>query len=41
MPHIESAKPDPRFMRRAIREARRNLDRPDGGPFGACIVKDG
>lgn len=33
--------PDTRFMRRAIREARRNLDRPDGGPFGACVVKDG
>ncbi|MCU0244098.1 MAG: nucleoside deaminase [Acidobacteria bacterium] len=33
--------PDTRFMRRAIREARRNLIRPDGGPFGACVVKDG
>jgi guanine deaminase len=33
--------PDRRFMRRAVREARRNLVRPDGGPFGACIVKDG
>jgi guanine deaminase len=30
-----------RFMARAIREARKNLLRPDGGPFGACIVKDG
>jgi tRNA(Arg) A34 adenosine deaminase TadA len=30
-----------RFMRRAIREARKNLARPEGGPFGACIVKDG
>jgi tRNA(Arg) A34 adenosine deaminase TadA len=28
-------------MARAIREARKNLIRPDGGPFGACIVKDG
>jgi tRNA(Arg) A34 adenosine deaminase TadA len=28
-------------MDRAIREARKNLVRPDGGPFGACIVKDG
>ncbi len=37
----EHERPDPRFMRRAIREARRNLARPDGGPFGACIVKDG
>jgi len=33
--------PDPRFMRRAIREARKNLARRDGGPFGACIVRDG
>jgi len=30
-----------RFMRKAIREGRKNLARPDGGPFGACIVKDG
>jgi guanine deaminase len=29
------------FMARAIREARKNLVRLDGGPFGACIVKDG
>src|SRR5512139_258169 len=28
-------------MKRAIAEARKNLVRPDGGPFGACIVKDG
>lgn len=35
------APPDRRFMDRAIREARKNLVRPDGGPFGACIVKDG
>ena len=33
--------PERRFMIRAIREARRNLVRPDGGPFGACVVKDG
>ena len=32
---------DSRFMKKAISEARRNLVRPDGGPFGACIVKDG
>src|SRR5512141_705961 len=32
---------DRRFMIRAMREARRNVSRPDGGPFGACIVKDG
>jgi guanine deaminase len=35
------AGPEKRFMARAIREARKNLVRPDGGPFGACIVKDG
>jgi guanine deaminase len=35
------ASPQRRFMDRAIREARKNLVRPDGGPFGACIVKDG
>jgi tRNA(Arg) A34 adenosine deaminase TadA len=32
---------EPRFMSRAIREARKNLARLDGGPFGACIVKEG
>jgi tRNA(Arg) A34 adenosine deaminase TadA len=36
-----SAVPDRRFMIRAIREARRNLVQLDGGPFGACVVKDG
>jgi guanine deaminase len=35
------AAPDRRFMARAIREAGKNLVRPAGGPFGACIVKDG
>ena len=33
--------PGRRFMIRAVREARMNLARPDGGPFGACVVKDG
>jgi len=33
--------PGRQFMIRAIREARKNLVRPDGGPFGACIVRDG
>jgi len=28
-------------MRRAIREARRNLRTLEGGPFGACVVRDG
>jgi len=34
-------RPGERFMREAIQEARKNLARPDGGPFGAAIVKDG
>jgi guanine deaminase len=29
------------FMRLAIKEAYKNLKSFDGGPFGACIVKDG
>ncbi len=33
--------PERGFMNKAIREARKNFVRPDGGPFGACIVKDG
>jgi len=36
---ISAPRPGP--MRKAVAEARKNLDRPDGGPFGACIVKDG
>jgi tRNA(Arg) A34 adenosine deaminase TadA len=28
-------------MIRAVREARKNFVRPEGGPFGACIVKEG
>ena len=28
-------------MRRALAEARRNLVRADGGPFGACILRGG
>lgn len=28
-------------MRRALAEARRNLRRGDGGPFGACILRGG
>jgi tRNA(Arg) A34 adenosine deaminase TadA len=30
-----------RFMRRAIELARENVQRRNGGPFGAVIVKDG
>jgi guanine deaminase len=33
--------PRPGPMRKAVAEARKNLARTDGGPFGACIVKDG
>jgi tRNA(Arg) A34 adenosine deaminase TadA len=29
-----------RFMKLAIKEARKNLKTMDGGPFGACIVKN-
>jgi len=32
---------DAGWMRRALAEARGNLARPDGGPFGACIVRNG
>lgn len=32
---------EPAPMRRAIEEARLNLERNEGGPFGACIVRDG
>lgn len=28
-------------MRRALAEARRNLRRADGGPFGACVLRGG
>jgi len=30
-----------KFMRLAIKEARKNIKRMEGGPFGACIVKNG
>jgi len=33
--------PKPEFMRLAVREARKNFRTLAGGPFGACIVKDG
>jgi guanine deaminase len=33
--------PDKRFMELAIHEAGKNLKAVGGGPFGACIVKDG
>ncbi|RJO63665.1 MAG: nucleoside deaminase [Candidatus Omnitrophota bacterium] len=29
------------YMKRAISEARKNLKTMEGGPFGACIVKNG
>jgi tRNA(Arg) A34 adenosine deaminase TadA len=30
-----------KFMLLAVRQAARNLKKPDGGPFGACIVRKG
>ena len=30
-----------KFMKLAIKEARKNIKTMDGGPFGACIVKNG
>jgi len=36
-----TARPDPKYMRLAIAEARKNLKSLEGGPFGACIVKAG
>jgi len=30
-----------KFMRLAIQEARKNLRSLEGGPFGACIIKNG
>jgi tRNA(Arg) A34 adenosine deaminase TadA len=38
---VRKPRPDVRFMALAIAEARKNLAKPDGGPFGACVVKDG
>ena len=32
---------DKKFMREAIRLAREGMDKEDGGPFGAIVVKDG
>ncbi|MCP4650526.1 MAG: nucleoside deaminase [PVC group bacterium] len=29
-----------KYMKIAIKEAEENLEKPDGGPFGACIVKN-
>ncbi|MBU1726435.1 MAG: nucleoside deaminase [Candidatus Omnitrophica bacterium] len=34
-------RPEEKFMRLAIKEARKNLRKMEGGPFGACIVRDG
>ncbi|MDD2751762.1 MAG: nucleoside deaminase [Candidatus Omnitrophica bacterium] len=33
-------KPDGKYMRLAIQEAKKNFKRLSGGPFGACIVKN-
>jgi len=35
------AKLDPKYMFLAVKKARQNLKNMRGGPFGACIVKDG
>ena len=32
---------DKQFMREAIRLAEKGMDKQDGGPFGAIVVKDG
>jgi tRNA(Arg) A34 adenosine deaminase TadA len=38
----DRARLERRFMMRAVAEARKNLaPSPQGGPFGACIVRDG
>jgi guanine deaminase len=29
------------YMKLALKEARKNIKNPQGGPFGACIVKNG
>ena len=36
---MEKVKLKPDMMRLAIQEARKNIVRPAGGPFGACIVR--
>jgi len=36
---MKFTKPHKKYMQLAIREARKNLLTPDGGPFGAVIVK--
>ena len=36
---MEEVELNPDMMRLAIQEARKNLVRPAGGPFGACIVR--
>lgn len=33
--------PEEKYMRKAIQKARENVKKMEGGPFGACIVKDG
>jgi tRNA(Arg) A34 adenosine deaminase TadA len=32
---------NPKFMHMAVKEARKNIKTMEGGPFGACIVKNG
>lgn len=39
--HVQTAAPDPRFMRMAIDLATANVASGRGGPFGAVVVRDG
>ena len=32
---------DKKFMRLAIEDGLRGIKKGDGGPFGACVVRDG
>lgn len=36
---IKMFKVDEEYMRLAVKEAKKNLKKMDGGPFGACVVK--
>lgn len=38
---MKDKNPDAAFLRLAIREARRGMERGEGGPFGAVIVRNG
>lgn len=38
---MTDTKPQPHFMHEALADARAALPRAEGGPFGACIVRNG